>query len=235
MENEEIQNEINIIKKSNIFQKDYENQNVSSNAKYQKWKESMLKEYNDEIMIFECVKDKILFCTSYKKGLSKPSFRENCPICKKDICYFCSNSSDKTYADVFCCYKIGIYYFIYYKGFQYIKDVDNSGQIRDFSDIDYKIILPGINIIYLYITIFFDLFLQFATKESLTSWNNKLYPLYDSYESICGMKRRIYKIIFIVAIPYFIHNILFIIILFIISIPFKFYPLKYYYGIVNRY
>ena len=224
-----MENEINIIednlneklKSDNIFQLEYWNQSLKNNIKFIKWKESLFKKYNNNLKIFRCKKDKILFYPKYKKNIFD-SFKyfEECPICHEHICYFCSYSSSKT-SYLICCYRRSINISLFICGPKYAK---NNEFVNDTS-----FMYPGINILFCLIRADGIFFSDMATKKSRNekelksakSGENKLYI------------SMLYIIPILLCIPFLISNCLFIGFLYLISIPFKLLPIKYYYGIFD--
>ena len=132
MENDEYLNqadlvEINNLESNNIFKLEYKGQLLKNNARYQTWKQSMIKKYGENPKQFKCLEDNILFYTNYENYWSFPSYKSKCPICKNQICYFCSNSKTNFPIDyVICCLKRKIYKLLFYDGLQYIKKIDDK-------------------------------------------------------------------------------------------------------------
>jgi len=105
MENERIEKINNLnetFEQNNLFKLDYAEQNIIKNNKYKLWKESILKKYGNNVKLFRCIQDKILFYASYDENVDDSIYHCRCPICKKAICYFCS--SIDILKDM-CCYK----------------------------------------------------------------------------------------------------------------------------------
>ena len=174
MEIDEYQKEINIIDSSelnlnNIFKIDYVNQKLDNNIEFQKWKESMLIKYGKDAKLFRCIEDNILFYITYKDCRKKPSFGGKCPICKNQICLFCSyNYKDKSDRDN-CCLKRSINRAIFYNGLKYIIEIDNSYK----ENIKVYELTPGISLMTFIYKIICILYLDVATKKSLK--NNREY------------------------------------------------------------
>ena len=111
MENDEEKN-INLIIKNDltstcIFKLEYLEQNVNDNFEYQKWKKIMLIKFGNNSKQFKCIKDKILFYSTYDECINDPYYRCKCPICNNYICYFCSCYSKNSY--ISCCIKNSIF------------------------------------------------------------------------------------------------------------------------------
>jgi len=101
MEIDEYQKEVNIINSSElnldkIFKLDYAGQKLDNNIEFQKWKQSILIKYDKDAKLFRCIEDNILFYIAYENCRKIPIFKGICPICKNQICLFCSyNLNDK--------------------------------------------------------------------------------------------------------------------------------------------
>ena len=91
-------------KMSDAFKQEYEGQKIKDNINFKKFKTSILKKYGQKAKIFYCKKDKIYF---YYNDSNYP-YKGFCPICKKNICYFCSEID----WDESCCLKKRIYYLL---------------------------------------------------------------------------------------------------------------------------
>ena len=242
MENDEFEKEIKIIETKNseiknIFKLDYIDQKVDNNKEYQKWTLLMQKQYGRNSKQFKCLKDKVLFYISYEDCRSDPSYKGECPICNRQICYFCSNSDSNDGDKVICCLRRRISKLIFHDGLRYIKKI-NKYDIDKQNIFDHYLFLisfiPLLNIVFLIIKIFEFLYFGLSTKNSKKNNNGRLESHIEQF------KRRNYHIYFIlisnlisfvICIPCIIYSIYFIFIIMLISIPFKFYPFKYYSGI----
>ena len=238
MENEGYENIINLnepFAQNNIFNLDYGEQNVINNKKYQIWNESMINIYGKDAKFFRCIQDKILFYVSYDDCIDEPSFKCKCPICGNTICLFCSGIDT---LNVICCYKRLIYNSLFHDGFVFIKKVDKDKDIQllsnDLSSL--FIFIPGmhlfiINFIYANKTLF-----SLITKAiNYDDKGNRQTYLYRFQKNCFN-----YIIIYIFALMFFLNSVYFFILDFyfilfflLISILFKFYPLKYYLGIIS--
>ena len=81
-----------------IFYYEYEGQNLTNNADFEKFKKTMNNKYWDNAKIFKCKDDKILFyndCSKY------PYYEGKCPKCHRNICYFCCHYNKYSPND--CC------------------------------------------------------------------------------------------------------------------------------------
>ena len=233
MENERNENTINL--KDNIFNLEYSEQNISNNKKYKKWEESMLKIYGNDAKLFKCIQDKILFFTTYDDCINYPAYKCKCPKCGNIICHFCSSIDT---LNVICCYKRLIYNILFHNGLSFIKKVDRNEDIQLISN-DYTILLiliPGLNLCatnYIYVDI--TLFSLITNTIAYDDKGNRETYLYK-FQKSCFSSIIIYLFafsFFLNSISFFILNFYFIIFLILISIPFKFYPLKYYFGLIS--
>ena len=213
--------EIDFDQNENLFKLDYLDQNINDNIKLLKWKKLIIEKNknNRNLILFKCIKDKVLFYDTYENyylGL--------CPICKKYICYFCSfqnNSFNKS--DIICCLKryINICFFI--NGVTYIK---RSGLFNTFSIF---FLIPGINIL------MSGIYLSFMILENIAKRKQKKEQILESI----NLEEKIIFLIFVIltqfilAIPFLLLNAYFILCLIFISIPFKLIPLKYYLGVFD--
>ena len=220
-------NENLILENKNIFKLDYENQNLNNNINYLNWKDSIPKEYGNEAKILKCKKCKILFYSKKEDIITqKPFYLKTCPICKKYICYFCSyyyNQCYNSFNDLHCCIKIALYIAFFISGPEYIK----KNEIFDSNTLIF--LIPIINIMGLFTRAFNICFLYLAKKESknegvLKHRDGDLFCLYKLMINLTGI---------ILGIPYFLLDAYQILLLLFISIPFKFYPLKYYFGVLD--
>ena len=228
MENEI--NNSNIIDKDNsedyIYNLDYEGQNLENNLNFQKWKILILKKYGNNAKLFKCIKDKILFFIEYEKCINYPGYFIRCPKCKKYICCFCSYSSNKA-NNINCCIKRSLNIALFIDAPKFAK---NEYQNYTF---DYKeSLIPGFNIINIFLRINNILFCNVATKKSKNDNDGKLKISEKIDNEVYG--RCIYLIPFSLIIPFFIINTYLILSIIFISISCNDYPLKYYYGILEE-
>ena len=228
MENDKEQKQLYIIDKdnseiSNVFKIDYPSQNLGNHQEYQKWKESMLQKYGYYSKQFKCLDDNILFYKEYDICRSYPSFKGQCPICKKQICLFCSNSIPNDDDNIICCFKRRLYKSLFYDGLIYIKkvninDEDKKHILQDNLFIVYFI--PIVNFAFFVMKIFEFLFIKMATENSKKSNSIKLISNIDHFNS----KISIYFLIicnaisFFLAVSYFVFSIYFMFLIFIISL-----------------
>ena len=163
MENDEQKN-INLIIKNDhtstsIFKLEYLEQNVNDNFEYQKWKKIMLIKFGNNSKQFKCIKDKILFYSTYDECINDPYYRCKCPICNNYICYFCLCYSKNIY--ISCCIKNSIFKSFFNSGPKAIKQpFDNLFSLY-----------PYLNIFFL-IVFFFKLFYLVIITEKSKNHDN---------------------------------------------------------------
>ena len=227
MENEE--NKIDILVKNEedlnrIFKFDYEGQNLEKNALYIQWKNSMLSKYGKDVKLFKCLKDKIYFYATYNEYNNIYFRQAKCPICKNPICYYCSRFfNDSLNKKASCCLKRKIRFIFLKDSFIYFNR-ERDGYFLYF-------FIPGWSFLFLFLRIQNSFFYKLAMKNAKSDENGYL-PIYmyntEKTDFIFNINF-LSCILFI--IPFFIINIYIILFTFIISIPFKYIPLKYIIGI----
>lgn len=219
----------------NIYKLKYPYEKVDNNINYQNWQRLMIAKYGEDAKFFRCIDDKIIFCTTYIHCVQKPSFKGKCPICLKNICLFCFNNYKDKRDWVQCCLRRALNKAFFYYSLRYIKNYDKDLYL---DEIRFLIFIPGINFLCLLIKIFDVLYLDLPIQKSLIDNSGELYSNRQWIE-----KKNIFVIMIgliiafsiILSIIFFIYNTFLIFIIFIISMPFKSYPLKYYYGLISSY
>ena len=232
MENKEVLINKFDIKEFEIFKLDYENQNLKSNASYEKFKNEIKKKYGNDAKLFRCNIDKIIFyydCSKY------PYYTAKCPKCQKFICYFCSFG--RKYCEENCCaiYQIHSLFNVDALIFvdKYPRQIDFAINIKNVLII---LLIPLINITYIICCIHSILFYRLLYKKSSPNqeYEDRIVQVITDRSYACCI------IIFafdglgsiLLSIPLFILSIYFFILLLLISLPFKFYPLKYFFGMI---
>ena len=127
--------------------------------------------------------------------------------------------------------------FFFKNGLRLINPVDEGNYHSDFDLYLCLFLIPGINLLFFMASMHALLFykLSLSNKEG----NNRYFI---SYESRLKRKKMIFKILVgidiafsvVLTFSYVLLNIYFIIIMLIISVPFKLYPMKYYMGIAYQ-
>ena len=216
-----------------IFKLEYPNQKLDNNKEYIKWKQLMMKIYGNNAKEFRCIKDNILYYCNYETFLSN-EFNRECPKCKTNICYFCLTRKVKKFSFYHsCCIKKSIYRYIYCHGPRFLKNDD-----KDLYNVCFIILafLPGISLFIIINKLAVALYLEIEIKKLLCDEKRDSYDSYDiifeKYNFIC---LPYLFFIIMISIIFFIYNIYFIIILLLISIPFKCYPIKFIYCVIFSY
>ena len=204
--------------KLDVFKFDYENQNIENNIDFKKWKEKMKKENVDKFYIYKCNDCKICFCG--KVNVEFNDYYGYCPNCKKEICCFCSRYIKESnhfsrYLRGYCCLKRFISFVFFREKFS-----DDNFPLIAFICAYIAFIIPYINSTGVILCIIQNLFCHKETK----------YPQYYNYHHYYYKKEsKYYPLIkaisicfsFCLSICYLSLTLAFMIITFLISIPFK--------------
>ena len=219
-----------------IFKLDYLSQNLKSNIEYINWSEEMKKIYGNNAKLFKCKKDKILFYASNNECKKYPIYKSKCPLCKKPICYFCNRYGEHSYDSGTCCIRNKLKCIIYQDSLRFINPI-----INEFGRSSYKESLIYFTIPLISLLVFIRYFLNaFYYDMSMKNTELKENGDLDLYGRYLNRKDNFYSITFsimdilyslLLIIPFFILNIYFILLIILISIPFKFSPLKVILGI----
>lgn len=194
-----------------IFKPDYKGSNITKNIKFLNWKELMLKKFGEKSNYFYCKKDEIFYWVDYNT-IKRYIYFVACPICKYRICQFCSSTYHKYRI---CCLKRKIYSLLFVGGPSYLK----NEYIFEGSYL-YCILIPGLS--------FVSISIQIKHILKCDGGEPSFLEAYDSCKIISeGM------LFIILSIPFFIINTYFLIILILISIVFKFAPLKFFFGALD--
>ena len=216
-------------KTENFFKLDYKGQNINKNKFFKEFKVTMFKKNNNKGLIYFCPEDNAYFFDSseykYQNGI--------CPLCGKDICYFCSKR-DQLYRDK-CCLSKKMHYLFYKEGFIFFEDYFRGKLL--FALIPLLNLILFVGGIHKLIYKIEDIYI----REMNCYWNFEGYLKSEfdrDYVNHCDIFKFFVALdvgsTIILIIPYAILNIIFTIILIIISIPFKFYPIKYLAGIAYK-
>ena len=216
-----------------VFRLDYKEQNIQKNKEFQKWKYELDKKYGKSIRIYKCKDDKIFFY--HKINDEFDEYIEKCPECYEYICCFCSQIIDGPYPfsrfirNYFFLKRL--FYFLFYREKIVNKEDDFPMFIYILGYIAF--IIPNITGFGLILTIIQNLFCLKRYKHAKLNKNN--FPDYFNIRHFLEEKKRcIFTILEIISIgfalcmtiPYIIFIIICIIIIFLISIPFKMIPLN---------
>ena len=228
MENDKnyLNNEENLINED-VYKIEFSDQNLDNNIRFQNWKKDMLNLYGNKLILVKCYKDNIIFCAKRKE---LQTYKFKCPKCNIFICSFCLKYFSTDYKD--CCIR-GRFKTIPYDGPEYGKDVFKMS-------IEYLLLIPFISFLYIIGGICNSLFYQLEKpltfKEQFEF--SDTYSDYYKHKSIITYSVLYYiRILFAIIIMFsFLHFVfldaLLTIIILIISIPFKFYPIKYVFGML---
>ena len=234
-ENDSELDDKNISNSECAFQLDYSNQSLKENKKFQKWKIQMLKKYGNDAKLFKCKNDNCYFYGSNKECKTKPLGAAYCPICRRSICYYClSISYDDSLDCGKCCVKRRVYCMLFQDGYSFIKpeSYDDPDAYYSFLKIFFIPIVSFMNFVaYFSATYFYKLDMKSedgGTCESIFYKDDNHGRLFMT-EIVVNV-----GIAFALSIPFLIIDIYFKILLLIISLPFKNYPLKYYFGILYQ-
>ena len=206
----------------NIFLLDYKGQKLKNNSKFEEWKKKRMEIYGNNAKLFKCKRENAYFYVSYE-NCKKLFYLCECPSCQSYICYFCSNNGN-------CCTLNKIIEMIYDDGFSII----HPTQYHDHSDylFEYMLFLIPICTLFLFIGVI-GKNLYHVLHKIKNIKNGEYYYFRDDNFS--------WTIVFInalvalmLSINYAIIDIYLKIILLIISLPFKNYPIKIYLGIIRR-
>ena len=217
MENENT-NQYEALDVDGVYRVDFFGQNIEDNKKFKNWQRTQLEIYGKDAKLVKCCKDNIYFYTSNDDRLKENFYSYQCPYCKLYICYFCSKETKAILQQGGCCYTRNIYISF---GIDYIED-----DLFEFSIIIYHII-PLLNMAAIILSIIsLILYKNEYIKED--GWATLYIDVVDSRNFISPVALIIMHAIIaiILSIPYTIYNIYYIIIIWCISIPFKFKPIK---------
>lgn len=230
------------IKIKNIFKfkQEYKGQHLNNNSEFLKWKKEMETKYGNNAKLFKCLIDDIYFYTSYKDYNTFPFYQSICPLCQTPTCYFCNKYGGKD--DLFsgnCCIKRRIRCQFLKDGFTYIipsKELDEA-KFKKFKHIFIVFFIPVFNILFLILELHLSFFYEMIRKDARN--DKKRGELYNEVE-IYLREHNIFCIVatinigfaLLISIPFIILYYIFLIVLFIISIPFKLYPLFFFLGII---
>ena len=216
-----------------IFKLDYKGQKIENNKMYDKWKQSMITKFGNDGKFIFCQKDDIYFYISHNDYINSSSYQSVCPLCSKPICYYCSRFiSDVYYENGSCCLKRKIKYIFNHDIHTYINQTDRQKELYPYQKFLKIFLIPFLSFLYFIARIHISFFYKLTMKNSQLDDNGYL-AIYKN--------NLLYKNFFItldiissafLTIPFIIINIYIIIIVLLISFPFKLIPLKYFLGII---
>ena len=181
----------------------------------------MLQKYGNSARLFKCTVDKIYFYDSNKDCMENPYYSSKCPTCNNIICYFCFRNSTSIDMELGkCCIRRRLYYLFHLEG--PIKDFKygiNSGIII--------YLIPFLNMIFIIGGIFYIFFYNmiFFHDNKSTSYEIRIRTKYCITFNLLF----VINVFFAVALSicFLIYNIYFILIIWMISFPFRLIPIKY--------
>ena len=202
----------------NIFKLDYEGQSLKDNTKFELWKTKMLSKYGNNAKLYKCKIDNLYFYCSIKNN-----YGMGCPSCQNLICYFCSNNTNSR---LICCITGRFYYILFHDGFIYI----NSEIDKDFYFVFKRFLFPIYTFFYFIGIISKNLYHTLKRTKS-----DYLYNYYFKDDDASWAKVFLNGLIALVlSFIFILHDIYFKIFLLFISLFFKFYPIKFYLGIIKK-
>ena len=193
---------------------------------------TMLDIYGNNAMLFKCLKDKIYFYTSYEECKSYPVYQSVCPVCEDPICYYCSRyESDEYSENGTCCLQRKIKCMFNQDCYRYIQPINYEEEILSYKQAFISFIIPVIHLFTLITQIQGIFYYKLIVKDKKRKKNMGFHPRYflyvDAYDYIVMINM---ATSILLVIPLFFIHIYFIIFMIIISLPFKFIPLKYLLG-----
>ena len=213
-----------------VFKLDYSNQSLKGNKEFQNWKARMLKRYGNDAKLFKCTYDNCYFYGINKECKTKPYYLGQCPICSCSLCYYCLKPINDLYNRGRCCVKRKILCMFLQDGYSFIKP-EPTDEVKFYYSYLKIFFIPIVSFMFFVAYFTITYFYKISMKDSDIIC-----------ESIFNRNERAFSIeiainvgfVFTLAIPFFILDIYFKILLLIFSLPFKNYPLKYYFGILYQ-
>ena len=222
----------------NVFKLDYAQQNIINNKQFENWKSEIKTQYDESIRLYKCNKDNIYFYAKIHNSLDE--YLAKCPECNEYICCFCSRVIKEkylyyTFIDKYCCLKRLIYY-IFNREKDTEKDMKKEAKNGKEGKGDFPICIYIVMYIGYIIPIINNFFFILFFILNLFCLRNPTSKEYLNYKDFLEDNNFIYITMSIIilgfsitmAIPYAIFSLTYIIILFLISIPFKMRPLNNY-------
>ena len=219
----------NELAKDSYFKLEYTGQGLNlGDPEFKKWQKSQFDMLGNDIKIYKCKKDNIIFYGPY--NTRDILYQCKCPMCKKYICYFCT--IPKTVIDIGgnCCIKRKVI-FLFLKGAKQFLGLQNSSWSNYFF-----FLLPFINLFYFIGGIQSSFFITLSKTNSPSEFqdfnNYELYFLKEKITIYWILFALIFSFVCFIMIPFIILDLFITIALLLISIPFNCYPLKYVLGFV---
>ena len=216
----------------NIFQIDYEGQNLIKSEAFIKWQVEMKKRYGNDAKLFKCNNDKIYYYGSIQDCRTIPLYKVKCPICKYTICYYCSRHVDDFCDAGNCCIYRRIHCLFFQGNFIFIKDKESRK--CDFLVLYIIFLLPFISFMFFvgtfYIYFYYNLYFDNGESDDEDNCYRERIKSSTVFFIIVFFNT---LFTFFLSIPFFFYDLAFKIILQIISLPFKNYPMRYYLSIID--
>ena len=213
------------------YKPEFEGQTLNdNNVEFFKWKESMLLKYGKNAKLFKCLIDDIYFYTSDEDCKKYPIYQAECPKCLRNICFFCSRNIEDMFGENgTCCLSRKIKCMFYQDCYRFINPVHIEEEMPSYKKAFLGFIIPVLNLLTLITQIQGIYFYKLAMKNGEIK-NGKVERYYlhlKIYDYVVFIN---IGIAFSLVIPLFIIYLYFVIFILLISIPFKFIPLKYILG-----
>ena len=218
----------NDISNKSFFKLEYKEQELNlDNMEYKNWQKTQIDILGDDIIIYKCKKDNILFYDS-SYNTKKNSYECKCPKCQLRICCFCNIALKPEDFNTNCCIKRKIKS-IFFKSSKIFLSRNKSLACEHFF-----FLIPFFSLIYFITGIQNSLFISLL-KIDFNLIEDELIN-YEKYYIDKNMNVYWTIIVFItlfdffIMIPFVILDLYITIVLLIISIPFKKPPIKYVLG-----
>ena len=211
----------------NVFKLDFKGQSIKLNQKFELWKKKMKKKNSKKTKLFYFKTDNLYFYGA----LTYDEYE--CPLCKDHICYFCLGSTNIC---LDCCPLGRAYRILSYDALFFIKENDKDyeydyGDNYDFCDVFLRFLLPCYTFIYLCGIISNNLYHSlFYPREK-----DKNRTYYFRCDSVASEINIIINAVIglILSLIFFFHDAYFKILIIVLSIIPKHYPIKYYLAILK--
>ena len=228
------------------FQLDFAKEDIKGNRFFEEFKKQRLKELGKDAKLFHCKNDNVLFYVSKAEckinNANNHYYCKKCPLCKNYICYFCERISDNPREREKCCVLSSLYYIFFINGFIFCKDYSQFDDYLKGNFTFYLIfdLIPLTKCFLYSISSIPFLFFGLLLKEK--KWKKQIDNDMSYGDYICRDEENgiqtFFIIIFILnglvlTICFTIIAFYFNILILIISLFTKFYPLKYSVGILN--
>ena len=240
MENELVESNLsqnNTSRSDEVFKLDYENLKLENNTHFDNWKNEMLKKYGNDAKLFNCIYDNLYFYVPYNDCKSMPYYLRKCPVCQHKICYFCSRDTEDKYENGNCCMSRKLYYMLF-KDSSYFFTDDNKRLSNFYGEIGI-FTFPIIYFIYFVGVITASFYYRLYMNHKLFLKYKNDYNKVSTYKSHLKSKGVFYLLtginvasVICLSFCYIILDTYFKIFMFLISFISKFYPMKWYTGII---